>query len=83
MGWIDRHSIHACIERFRDGEDGRLAQFLTEQLPRTGNAPTESATGWSPCRAGSKAIRIDRSIFRARRPWVGAGFARGGLAPAA
>src|SRR5262249_10266435 len=41
MGWIDEEFDHACIRHFEDGEDARLAAFLTEALARTGNGAHE------------------------------------------
>ena len=41
MGWIDEEFDQTCIKHFEDGEDGRLAAFLTQALPRTGNGAHE------------------------------------------
>src|SRR6266446_1450751 len=41
MGWIDEEFDHACIKHFEDGEDARLATFLTDALARTGNGAHE------------------------------------------
>ena len=44
MGWIDEEFDHSCIEHFEDGEDTRLAAFLTDALPRTGNGKVQKFT---------------------------------------
>ena len=51
MGWIDEEFDHACIKHFQDGEEARLAAFLTRARCRApATARTKSATGSSPMR---------------------------------
>lgn len=45
MGWIDEAFDHGCIGHFGEGDDERLAAFLTEALPCTGNPPTRFVMG--------------------------------------
>jgi aromatic ring-opening dioxygenase catalytic subunit (LigB family) len=82
MGWIDEEFDHACIEAFRHGEDGRLAQFLTDALPRTGNGAHE-IRDWvvAHAAAGSKGFELI-DYFPSPQTLVGAGFASWRLAAA-
>jgi len=75
MGWIDEPFDHACIAHFRDGEDGKLATFLTDALPRTGNGAHE-IRDWvvAHAAAGSKGFELI-DYFPSPQTLVGAGFA--------
>ena len=59
MGWIDEEFDHTCIKHFEDGEEARLAAFLTEALPRTGNGAHE-IRDWvvAHAAAGSKGFEL-------------------------
>src|SRR5262249_48159308 len=86
MGWIDEEFDHACIRHFEDGEDARLAAFLTEALARTGNGAHE-IRDWviAHAAAGSKGFELI-DYFPSPQTLVGAGFAssrvRGSAYPA-
>jgi len=75
MGWIDEEFDHACIKHFEDGEDARLAMFLTEALARTGNGAHE-IRDWviAHAAAGSKGFELI-DYFPSPQTLVGAGFA--------
>src|SRR5262249_21434336 len=75
MGWIDEEFDHACIRHFEDGEDARLAAFLTEALARTGNGAHE-IRDWviAHAAAGSKGFELI-DYFPSPQTLVGAGFA--------
>jgi len=75
MGWIDEEFDHTCIKHFEDGEDTRLAAFLTEALPRTGNGAHE-IRDWvvAHAAAGSKGFELI-DYFPSPETLVGAGFA--------
>jgi aromatic ring-opening dioxygenase catalytic subunit (LigB family) len=75
MGWIDEEFDHACIEHFRDGEEGRLAAFLSERLPHTGNGAHE-IRDWvvAHAAAGSTGFELI-DYFPSPETLVGAGFA--------
>jgi hypothetical protein len=75
MGWIDEEFDHACIRHFADGEDARLAAFLTEALPRTGNGSHE-IRDWvvAHAAAGSQGFELI-DYFPSPQTLVGAGFA--------
>ena len=80
MGWIDEAFDHACIEHFADGDDARLAAFLTRELPRTGNGAHE-IRDWvvAHAAAGSKGFELI-DYFPSPQTLVGAGFASWKLA---
>jgi len=82
MGWIDEAFDHSCIEHFGDGDDERLAAFLTEALPRTGNGAHE-IRDWvvAHAAAGSKGFELI-DYFPSPQTLVGAGFAAWKLSPA-
>jgi len=75
MGWIDEEFDHACIKHFEDGEDVRLAAFLTDALARTGNGAHE-IRDWvvAHAAAGSKGFELI-DYFPSPQTLVGAGFA--------
>jgi hypothetical protein len=75
MGWIDEEFDHTCIKHFEDGEDARLAAFLTQALPRTGNGAHE-IRDWviAHAAAGSKGFELI-DYFPSPETLVGAGFA--------
>jgi aromatic ring-opening dioxygenase catalytic subunit (LigB family) len=75
MGWIDEDFDHRCIAHFQDGEDAKLAAFLTEALPRTGNGAHE-IRDWviAHAAAGSKGFDLI-DYFPSPETLVGAGFA--------
>ena len=75
MGWIDEEFDHACIKHFQDGEETRLAAFLTQALPRTGNGAHE-IRDWvvAHAAAGSKGFELI-DYFPSPETLVGAGFA--------
>jgi hypothetical protein len=75
MGWIDEEFDHTCIKHFEDGEDARLAAFLTQALPRTGNGAHE-IRDWviAHATAGSKGFELI-DYFPSPETLVGAGFA--------
>jgi Catalytic LigB subunit of aromatic ring-opening dioxygenase len=83
MGWIDEEFDHACIRHFADGEDARLAAFLTEALPRTGNGAHE-IRDWvvAHAAAGSQGFELI-DYFPSPQTLVGAGFASWRVAAAA
>src|SRR5262249_58947803 len=60
MGWIDEPFDHACIKHFEDGDDARLAAFLTQELPRTGNGAHEIRhSEGAPAPAGSQGVDLN------------------------
>jgi aromatic ring-opening dioxygenase catalytic subunit (LigB family) len=75
MGWIDEDFDHKCIRHFEDGDDERLAQFLTDALPRTGNGAHE-IRDWviAHAAAGSRGFELI-DYFPSPETLVGAGFA--------
>jgi aromatic ring-opening dioxygenase catalytic subunit (LigB family) len=75
MGWIDEDFDHACIRHFEDGEETRLAAFLTQALPRTGNGAHE-IRDWvvAHAAAGSRGFELI-DYFPSPETLVGAGFA--------
>jgi aromatic ring-opening dioxygenase catalytic subunit (LigB family) len=75
MGWIDEDFDRRCIAHFEDGEEARLAAFLTEALPRTGNGAHE-IRDWviAHAAAGSKGFELI-DYFPSPETLVGAGFA--------
>ena len=75
MGWIDEEFDHACIKHFQDGEETRLAAFLSERLPRTGNGAHE-IRDWvvAHAAAGSTGFELI-DYFPSPETLVGAGFA--------
>jgi len=75
MGWIDEEFDHACIKHFEDGEDTRLAAFLTDALARTGNGAHE-IRDWviAHAAAGSRGFELI-DYFPSPQTLVGAGFA--------
>jgi len=81
MGWIDEAFDHACIKHFSDSDDERLAAFLTEALPRTGNGAHE-IRDWvvAHAAAGSKGFELI-DYFPSPQTLVGAGFAAWKLSP--
>ena len=75
MGWIDEEFDHNCIKHFEDGQEERLAAFLTHALPRTGNGAHE-IRDWviAHAAAGSKGFELI-DYFPSPETLVGAGFA--------
>ena len=75
MGWIDEEFDHNCIKHFEDGQEERLAAFLTQALPRTGNGAHE-IRDWviAHAAAGSKGFELI-DYFPSPETLVGAGFA--------
>src|SRR5262249_60155018 len=75
MGWIDEEFDHACIKHFEDGEDTRLAAFLTDALARTGNGAHE-IRDWviAHAAAGSRGFELI-GYFPSPQTLVRAGFA--------
>jgi aromatic ring-opening dioxygenase catalytic subunit (LigB family) len=75
MGWIDQDFDRACIKHFEDGGETRLAAFLTQALPRTGNGAHE-IRDWvvAHAAAGSKGFELI-DYFPSPETLVGAGFA--------
>lgn len=75
MGWIDEEFDHNCIKHFEEGQEERLAAFLTQALPRTGNGAHE-IRDWviAHAAAGSKGFELI-DYFPSPETLVGAGFA--------
>jgi aromatic ring-opening dioxygenase catalytic subunit (LigB family) len=75
MGWIDEEFDQQCIRHFQDGEEAKLAAFLTQALPRTGNGAHE-IRDWviAHAAAGSKGFELI-DYFPSPETLVGAGFA--------
>jgi aromatic ring-opening dioxygenase catalytic subunit (LigB family) len=80
MGWIDEAFDQACIGHFRDGDEERLAAFLEDALPRTGNGAHE-IRDWVVAHgtAGSRGFELI-DYFPSPPTLVGAGFAAWKLA---
>jgi aromatic ring-opening dioxygenase catalytic subunit (LigB family) len=80
MGLIDEEFDHACIRHFQDGEETRLAAFLTQALPHTGNGAHE-IRDWviAHACAGAKGFELI-DYFPSPQTLVGAGFASWKLA---
>jgi aromatic ring-opening dioxygenase catalytic subunit (LigB family) len=75
MGWIDEKFDHECIRHFEQGEDEKLAQFLTHALPRTGNGAHE-IRDWVIAHAAADSRGFELiEYFPSPETLVGAGFA--------